>query len=132
MKTAVDSSVLFDILKGAPGAQAAQTALEAALAQGSLCVCAVVVAELELYFSNEQDLNDFLQACQIDHGTLTIDAALEAARIMRGYARIKGPRERLAPDFHIGAHAMKQANALLATDAGFFRQYFEGLKVVTP
>ena len=76
MKTAVDSSVLFDILKGAPGARAAQTALEAALAQGSLCVCAVVVAELERYFSNEQDLKDFLQACQIDHDTLTIDAAL--------------------------------------------------------
>ena len=50
---------------------------------------------------------------------------------MRGYARIKGPRERLAPDFLIGAHAMKQANALLATDAGFFRQYFDGLMVVT-
>ena len=46
MKTAVDSSVLFDIVKGAPGAGAAQTALEAALAHGGLCVCAVVVAEL--------------------------------------------------------------------------------------
>ena len=31
MKTAVDSSVLFDIVKGAPGAAAAQAALEAAL-----------------------------------------------------------------------------------------------------
>ena len=31
MKTAVDSSVLFDIVKGAPGAAKAQAALEAAL-----------------------------------------------------------------------------------------------------
>jgi predicted nucleic acid-binding protein len=46
MKTAVDSSVLFDIVKGAPGAPAAQAALEAALSQGGACVCAVVVAEL--------------------------------------------------------------------------------------
>ena len=30
-------------------------ALEAALAQGSVCVCAVVVAELGRYFANEQD-----------------------------------------------------------------------------
>ena len=37
MKTAVDSSVLFDIVKGAPGAVAAQAALELALAQGSAC-----------------------------------------------------------------------------------------------
>jgi len=32
----------------------------------------------------------------------------------------------------IGAHASQQADALLATDAGFFRQYFKGLTVLTP
>ena len=132
MKTAVDSSVLFDIVKGAPGAAAAQTSLEAALAHGGLCVCAVVVAELGRYFDSEQDLRDFLQACQIDHDPLGLDAALGAARIMRGYAKNKGPRERTAPDFLIGAHATKQADALLTSDAGFFRNYFDGLNVVTP
>jgi len=132
MKTAVDSSVLFDIVKGAPGAAAAQTALETALAHGSLCVCAVVVAELGRYFSDEQDLGEFLAACQIDHDPLTMESALQAARIMRGYARNKGPRERVAPDFLIGAHAMQQANALLTTDAGFFRNYFENLNVIAP
>ena len=132
MKTAVDSSVLFDIVKGAPGARAAQVALEAALVAGSLTVCAVVVAELGRYFANEQDLRDFLTACQIDHDPLSMDAALEAARIMRGYARNKGPRERTAPDFLIGAHAIKQADALLTTDAGFYRHYFEGLSVLAP
>lgn len=132
MKSAVDSSVLFDIVKGAPGAAAAQKALETALAHGSLCVCAVVVAELGRYFADEQDLRDFLAACQIDHDPLSMDAALEAARIMRSYARNKGPRERAAPDFLIGAHAIKQADALLTTDAGFFRHYFAGLNVIAP
>ncbi|RFO96163.1 VapC toxin family PIN domain ribonuclease [Rhodoferax lacus] len=132
MKTAVDSSVLFDIVKGAPGAAAAQAALEAALAQGGLFVCAVVVAELGRYFATEQDLRDFLADCQIEHDPLTMDTALEAARIMRGYARNKGPRERVAPDFLIGAHAMRQANALLTCDAGFYRHYFDGLTVLTP
>ena len=132
MKTAVDSSVLFDLVKGAPGAAAAQTALEAALAQGSLWVCAVVVAELGRYFSSEQDLREFLQACQIDHDPLTMDAALEAARIMRGYAKNKGPKERVAPDFLIGAHALRQTDGLLTPDGGFFRQYFDGLAVIAP
>ena len=103
MKSAVDSSLLFDIVKGAPGAAAAQTALAA--------------------------------ACQIDHDPLSMESALEAARIMRiahGSARNKGPRERVAPDFLIGAHALVQADALLTTDAGFFRHYFEGLNVVSP
>ena len=132
MKSAVDSSLLFDIVKGAPGAAAAQTALEAALAHGSLCVCAVVVAELGRYFAQEQDLRDFLAACQIGHDPLTMDAALEAARIMRSYARDKEPKERVAPDFLIGAHAIQQADALLTTDAGFFRHDFEGLSVISP
>jgi predicted nucleic acid-binding protein len=132
MKTAVDSSVLFDIVKGAPGAAAAQAALEAALAQGSVCVCAVVVAELGRYFANEQDLRDFLADCQIDHDPLTIDSALEAARIMRAYARNKGPRERVAPDFLIGAHAILQTDGLLTCDTGFYRHYFEGLTVTSP
>ncbi len=101
MKTAVDSSVLFDIVKGAPGADAAQRALEAALAHGSLCVCAVVVAELGRYFADAQELKEFLGDCQIDHDPLSMDAALEAARIMRGYrngdnpARWKGHLDKL-------------------------------------
>ena len=48
------------------------------------------------------------------------------------YARNKGPRERVAPDFLIGAHATEQADALLTSDAGFFRNYFVSLNVVTP
>lgn len=132
MKTAVDSSVLFDIVKGAPGAAAAQAALEAALVQGGVYVCAVVVAELGRYFVSEQDLRDFLTDCQIDHDPLNMESALEAARIMRGYARNKGQRERVAPDFLIGAHAMRQADALLTCDAGFYRHYFDGLTVITP
>ena len=132
MKTAVDSSVLFDIVKGAPGAVGAQAALELALAQGSACVCAVVVAELGRYFASAQDLRDFLNDCQLEHDALAMSSAMEAARIMREYARNQGPRLRVAPDFLIGAHATQQADALLTTDSGFFRQYFKSLKVLTP
>ena len=132
MKTAVDSSVLFDIDKGAPGAVGAQAALEVALAQGSACVCAVVVAELGRYFASAQDLRDFLNDCQLEHDALAMSSAMEAARIMREYAHNQGPRLRVAPDFLIGAHATQQADALLTTDSGFFRQYFKNLKVLTP
>lgn len=132
MRTAVDSSVLFDIVKGASGAPAAQTALEAALGHGALCVCAVVVAELGRYFKSQDLLLDFLSDCQIEYDPISKESALEAARIMREYARNKGPRERVAPDFLIGAHAVKQADALLTSDAGFYRHYFKGLAVVVP
>ena len=64
-------------------------------------------------------MREFLQACQIDHDPLSMDAVVEAVRIMRGYAKNKGPRERTAPDFLIGAHAIKHADELLTTDAAF-------------
>lgn len=132
MKTAVDSSVLFDIVKGAPGARVAQAALETALAHGSLCACAVVLAELGRYFKSNLDLQAFLADCQIDHDPLSTASALGAAQIMRAYARNKGPRERVAPDFLIGAHALHQTDALLTSDGGFYRQYFKGLTVLAP
>jgi predicted nucleic acid-binding protein len=95
-------------------------------------VCAVVVAELGRYFATAHDLRDFLSDCQLDHAPMDLASAMEAARIMREYARNQGPRVRVAPDFLIGAHASQQADALLTTDAGFFRQYFKGLTVLTP
>ena len=49
------------------------------------------------YFSSEQDLREFLQACQIDHDPLSMDTALEAARIMCGYAKNKGPCDAQPP-----------------------------------
>jgi predicted nucleic acid-binding protein len=129
MITAVDISVLFKIIKGEADALTATEALEAALSLGPLQVCAVVVAELGRYFKKSQDLQDFLSDCQISHTAMEMTTALEAARIMRAYAVNKGPRTRVAPDFLIGAHALKQADQLLTADAGFFRANFSSLKV---
>ena len=72
------------------------------------------------------------QYCSLTQYCSRTVPALEAARIMRGYAKNKAPRERTASDFLIGAHAIRQADALLTTDAGFFRDYFEGLSVLVP
>ena len=39
---------------------------------------------------------------------------------------------RTVPDFLIGAHALLQCKGLITRDAGFFRDYFKGLKVIVP
>jgi predicted nucleic acid-binding protein len=39
---------------------------------------------------------------------------------------------RAVPDFLIGAHALLQCSGLITRDAGFFRDYFKGLKVIVP
>lgn len=130
MIVAVDSSFLFEIIKGGTKATAAQQALEGALAQGTVCVCEAVVAELGRYFQTTEHLEQFLQACQIEFSAMSKVSALTAARIMRQYALNGGKREKVVADFLIGAHALNQSDALLTLDAGFYREYFEGLKVI--
>ena len=39
---------------------------------------------------------------------------------------------RTVPDFIVGAHALLQCAGLITRDAGFFRDYFKGLKVIVP
>ena len=132
MITAVDSSVLFEILKAAPKAENAATALEHAARQGSLCVCAPVIAELGRYFDRSEQLLEFFADAQIEYSEISLAASLEAARMMNNYAKNKGIKARVTADFLIGAHALKHANCLLTTDSGFFRDYFKGLKLVSP
>jgi predicted nucleic acid-binding protein len=35
-------------------------------------------------------------------------------------------------DFLVGAHALLQCHGLITRDAGFFRDYFKGLKLIVP
>ena len=52
--------------------------------------------------------------------------------INRIEANERGEQPRTVPDFLIGAHALLQCTALITRDAGFFRDYFKGLKLIVP
>ena len=58
--------------------------------------------------------------------------AFAASEVWRQYRIAGGRRERILPDFLIGAHAVHEASQLISRDAGFYRQYFSGLAVEDP
>jgi predicted nucleic acid-binding protein len=57
---------------------------------------------------------------------------VRAGHMQRRFRDRGGRRERVVADFLVGAHALLQCRGLITRDAGFFRDYFKGLKVIVP
>ena len=132
MITAVDSSVLLDVLGGdARFGDASGDALRQSLLAGSLIACEVVWAETTAWFEAAAGPTA-VGRLRVGYDPLRNAGAELAGRAWRTYRASGGPRQRLIGDFLIGAHATTQANRLLTRDRGFYRRYFEDLVVVDP
>ena len=135
---AVDTSVLVDLLGDDSLADAAMDSLRLAISQGPVVVCEVVVSEIVAGFGRSAQLVDTLEEMGLRFSALELRAAVRAGKMQRRYneraqAAGKRPRSpRTVPDFLIGAHALLQCQGLITRDAGFFRDYFKGLKVIVP
>jgi predicted nucleic acid-binding protein len=129
---AVDSSVLIEILIGAAQAEAAEDALRAALSLGPVLVCDVVVAEVCSSLRDGDQSMQTLEDMGIRFSEVERKSAIRAGEMQRRYRARGGARQRTVPDFIVGAHALLQCSALITRDAGFFRDYFKGLKAIVP
>lgn len=135
---AVDTSVLVDYISDGPAAEAAEQALRAALSSGPVVACEVVVSEVVAGLGHSDVVMDTLEAVGIAFLPLELRSAVRAGEMQRRYKdRLRrgadpSPARRSVPDFLIGAHALLQCQGLITRDAGFFRDYFKGLKVIVP
>ena len=129
---AVDSSVLVELLSNAEHADAAESALREALGRGPVVVCDVVVAELCSALHGGDQALQALEDMGIAYSLVEQRAAVRAGEMLRRYRARAGGQQRNASDFLIGAHALLQCEALITADAAFFRDYFKGLRIITP
>jgi len=133
MITAVDTNVLLDVF-GADetfGERSAQ-AVRRCRREGRLVACGAVWAETASCFPSVRAAQEAMEMLGVEYSEIGLEAALAAAAAWRRYRSRGGRRERVAADFLIGAHAKRQADRLLTRDRGFYREYFDGLKVVDP
>lgn len=136
---AVDSNVLIDFIGNDPAAaDAADQALRRALGSGPVVACDVVVAEVVTGLGNGSAVIDAIEELGIDFSPLELRSAVRAGEMQRRYIERRRTalhrREplRVVADFLVGAHALLQCQGLITRDAGFYRDYFKGLKVIVP
>jgi len=130
---AVDSSVLLDVLTEDPRfAEASEAQLSIALSAGEVVVCDAVIAEVQAMLETRETAMDTLGSFGVRYLPTSEQASVRAGHMQRRFRDRGGRRERVVADFLIGAHALLQCDALITRDAGFFRDYFKGLKVIVP
>jgi predicted nucleic acid-binding protein len=135
---AIDSSVLIDLLGDDPRAETVEDSLRQALARGPVVVCDVVISEVVAGLGFGAEIVDTLEEAGIRFSAIEARSAIRAGEMQRRYKqRMKAEGRapvspRTVPDFLIGAHALLQCSGLISRDAGFFRDYFKGLKVIVP
>ena len=130
---AIDSSVIIDLLSNDSGtAEGAEASLRQSLSVGPVVLCDVVLAEITTALRDGALALGALEDMGIGYLPVESKSAVRAGEMQRRYRQRGGRRERTVPDFLVGAHALLQCDALITRDAGFFRDYFKGLKVIVP
>jgi predicted nucleic acid-binding protein len=133
MLTAVDSSVLLDVVTDSPSyADASERSLRRAATEGGLIVCECVLAEIRPAFVNRKEAEEFVADWQLNFVASSRKSALLAGEIFAAYLGRRGGQGRIIADFLIGAHAKLHADRLLARDRGYLRDYFSRLKLLVP
>ncbi|MBI4729133.1 MAG: type II toxin-antitoxin system VapC family toxin [Acidobacteria bacterium] len=133
MITSVDTSVVLDVL----GADldhglASRAALRRCRSEGRLVACEIVWVETCAAYDSPARGRDGLVELGIEFSPISAEAAQLAAEAWRAYRREGGSRARMIADFLIAAHAQTHAERLLTRDRGFYRRYFDDLRVVEP
>ncbi len=133
MITALDTNILLDIL--GPNERfydLSAGALERAANDGSLVICDLVYAELCANFVSRSQCDEFLDENGIRTESLGRAASFLASRTWRQYRLQGGKRNRILPDFLIGAHAQLHASRLLSRYRGFYGDMFPSLVLFDP
>lgn len=128
---AIDAPVLVELLTDGPQADAVEACLRQCLAGGRVVVADAALAELCASLKNGAEALGALEEMGIRFSALEAKSAIRAGEMWRRQHQ-RGAEPRPMAGFLVGAHALLQCDALITSDAGFYRDYFKGLRLIQP
>ena len=128
----VDSNIIIDILEENEWSPWSERNILKMSETGQLVINQIVLAETAMYFDHVVQLDRSLAALRLVKEELPWEAAISAGRGHARYRKQGGSRERVLPDFLIGAHADLKGYRLLTRDARRYRQYFPNIEIIAP
>ena len=133
MATLVDTNVLVDVAVRDPRWLVwSRSALAKAERAGPLVINPVIFAEFCVRYEDPDEVEALLPPDHFAREGLPWSAAFAAGAAFRKYRRSGGGRERVLPDFLIGAHAVIRGYSILTRDAKGYRSYFPDVELITP
>jgi len=130
MISALDSSVILDVLVGSPHAGTSEALLRRAMVEGKLVIGSACWRKLPRR-SRTKGADSIPADWQIEFVPSSCASAMLAGRNFARYLARGGRTGRIVADFLIGAHAMLHADRLLARDRGYLRDYFSRLTILS-
>ena len=128
----VDSNIIIDILEENEWSPWSERNILKMSETGQLVINQIVLAETAMYFDHVVQLDRSLAALRLVKEEIPWEAAIAAGRGHARYRKQGGSRERVLPDFLIGAHANLKGYRLLTRDARRYRQYFPNIEIIAP
>jgi predicted nucleic acid-binding protein len=133
LATLIDTNVLIDIAVRDPiWSKWSHSKMRIALERGSLVINQIIYVEFSMRYETIDEVDSVLPEDEFRREGLPYEAAFAASRAFSVYRRLGGPREKVMPDFLIGAHAAIRGYPILTRDPAGFRNYFPDVELITP
>lgn len=97
-----------------------------------LVINPIIYSEFSVRYSDRDSVDALLPVSDFHRESLPWAAAFAAGVAFRIYRLAGGGRERVLPDFLIGAHAAIRGHKILTRDPKGYRSYFPDIDIISP
>ena len=131
--TLVDTNVLLDVFgRDTNWWHWSMTGLERAARRGPLLINDIIYAETSIRFPDPTEFDAVLEEMGVTVAPFARLVPFVAGKAFANYRNSGGSRDRVLPDFFIGAHAEVERLPLLTRDARRYRTYFPSVTLIAP